>query len=227
LFDRIVIGTANWGQKYNGVQLDRQEIKDILDYCTCTGITMLDTAEEYGSEEIIGELANSSFEIVTKGSGDIEGSLKRLDRDSVYGYLWRTPNVFGKQNLIVEAQKTGLSLYDPPVPGTKWGMRPGIIQVPYSLMDRRMESLIKYWRQTNVEIHVRSIYLRGKCLKKTNTQECLAFVMTNRFIDRVVIGVDSMKQLQENLDFVHKWNSYQCDDEEIIDTRKWKKGSRN
>jgi len=222
MFDRIVIGTANWGKSYNGSHLFKSEIKDILDYCTCNGINTLDTAEDYDSEKIIGELFTSNFDIITKGRGNIEKSLKLLQRDSIYGYLWRSPLLFGPDSRMLEAEKTGLSLYDPPLTESKWGMRPGIIQVPYSIMDRRMEDLIRYWSCTGVEVHVRSIYLRGKCLKVANPQECLAFVLANRFVDKVVIGVDSLAQLKENVEFIHKWNSHKCEDEEIIDPRKWK-----
>ena len=222
MFDRIVIGTANWAKEYNGSKLERAEIKDILDYCTCTGITMLDTADEYNSEEIIGELANSSFDIVTKGNGSIEKQLNRLQRNAIYGYLWRTPGLFGRSHLIPEAEKTGISLYEPPPEGTKWGMKPQILQVPYSLMDRRFETLIRYWQCTGIEIHVRSIYLRGKCLEKATEFDCLQFVLANRFIDKIVIGVDSLEQLKKNLSFIHWWHGMQCDDLNIIDPRNWK-----
>ena len=222
MFNRIIIGTANWGKAYNGSCISVQEIKDILDYCSCNGIKTLDTAEEYGSEEVIGKLATSNFDIITKGNGNIEESLKRLDRVSVYGYLWRSPTLFGQEHRIPDANKTGISLYDAPPEGCKWGMKPGIIQVPYSIMDRRMEDLIRYWSCTGVEVHVRSIYLRGRCLEKANPQECLAFVLANRFVDKVVMGIDSLAQLKENVEFIHKWNSFKCEDEEIIDPRKWK-----
>ena len=223
LLKRIAVGTANWGQKYNGSQIDKEEIRDILDYCTCCGIDMLDTAEEYGSEEIVGRLANSSFDIVTKGNGNIESSLKSLERDQIYGYLWRTPVTFGGSHRMLQAEHTGLSLYDAPPEGSKWGMRPGIIQVPYSLMDRRFEHLISYWCKDQIEVHVRSIFLRGKCLEKATPQECIKFVLCNPFIDRVVMGIDSLAQLKENVEFIHKWNSMQCSDETIIDPRCWER----
>ncbi len=223
MFNRIVIGTANWGKEYNGSKLEKSEIKDILDYCTCMGITMLDTADEYESEEIIGELANSSFDIVTKGCGSIERQLNRLQRNAVHGYLYRTPDLFGKNHLIPEAMNTGLSLYDVPEPGTTWGMKPQILQVPYSLMDRRFERAIAQWQCDGIEIHVRSICLRGKCLQGNITwSDCLQFVLANRFIDKIVIGIDSFRELKSNLWFIHQWNSCQCDDLNIIDPRKWK-----
>ena len=222
LFKRIAIGTANWSAKYNGTQLSESEIKDILDYCTCSGIDMLDTASEYGSEEVIGRLANSSFKIVTKGNGNIESSLTSLDRQGIYGYLWRTPTIFGKANRVGLAYKTGLSLYDVPEKESSWGMRPGIVQVPYSIMDRRFEDCITYWSQTGVEVHVRSVFLRGKCLEKVSPQECIKYALCNPHIDRVVIGVDSLYQLMENMSFIHEWNSKQCMDTEILDPRQWK-----
>jgi len=222
MFNRIAIGTANWGQEYNGTKVDEEEVKKILDYCTCCGINTLDTAEEYGSEEVIGRLANSSFHIVTKGNGDIEKSLDTLDRPGVYGYLWRTPNTFGSFNIMDKAYKTGMSLYDVPDPGQKWMTKPKILQVPYSLMDRRFEHCMEYWHRTGIEIHARSVFLRGKCLEKSTPEECIAFALSNQNVDKVVIGADSSKQLKDNLDFIHKWNKMKCEDEEIIDPRKWK-----
>jgi len=222
MFDRIVIGTANWGKEYNGSRLEKSEIKDILDYCTCNGITMLDTADEYESEEIIGELANSSFDIVTKGCGAIERQLNRLQRNAAYGYLYRTPELFSRSHIIPEATATGLSLYDVPSPGTGWGCKPQILQVPYSLMDRRFERSIRQWQCDGIEIHVRSVFLGGKAIDAANAHECLKFVLANRFIDKIVIGVDSLEQLRDNLAFIHGWNACQCDDETIIDPRTWK-----
>jgi len=166
-------------------------------------------------------LANSSFDIITKGNGNIECSLTSLQREQIYGYLWRTPKTFGKVNFIPQAEKTGLSLYDPPQTGDTWGMRPGIIQAPYSIMDRRHEKLIEYWHKTGIEVHARSIFLRGKCLKYVPPQECLKFVLMNPFVDKVVIGVDSLSQLQENTEFIHKWNTLECKDPKIINPRSW------
>ena len=221
LFKRLAIGTANWAKPYNGKQLEEKEIRDILDYCTCCGIDMLDTAAEYGSEEIIGRLANSSFDIVTKGNGDIERSLKSLDRDRVYGYLFRDPDFLSQQfgRTKWKYGKIGTSLYDDNYNFVGQG---GLIQLPYSLMDRRNESRIELLHQSNIEIHVRSIFLRGICLEKATPQECLQFVLTNPCVDRVVIGVDSLDQLKEDIDFIHKWNSMVCNDENIIDPRRWK-----
>ena len=88
-------------------------------------------------------------------------------------------------------------------------------------MDRRCESDMLWLKENGVEVHVRSVFLRGKCLEKATPQECLQFVLSNPYVDRVVIGVDSLSQLKENLDFLHKWESMKCDDENIIDPRKW------
>ena len=220
LFKRLAIGTANWGQSYNGKQLCEKEIRDILDYCTCCGIDMLDTAQEYGSEEIIGRLANSSFDIVTKGNGDIESSLKSLDRDNVYGYLWRETEL---PKHLQGVTRVGCSLYKSPSFLGLYtdGMQLTLVQVPYNIMDRRFEFFINSVKYSGVEVHVRSIFLRGKCLEIATPQECLQFVLTNPNVDRVVLGVDSLDQLKEDVEFIHKWNSMVCNDENIIDPRRW------
>jgi aryl-alcohol dehydrogenase-like predicted oxidoreductase len=105
-------------------------------------------------------------------------------------------------------------------------MIPDIVQVPYNILDRRFEYYFAKMKQMGVEIHTRSVFLQGlffmsldklppKLLPlKPVIQEilnisdffkipvstmALKFVIQNPHIDKVLIGVDSKLQLEENL----------------------------
>lgn len=212
-FSRLSIGTANWGQEYNGVKVSEDDQKRILDYCHCTGITKIDTATAYGWD--YGK-ADSSFEITLKlqKNDQLKRPTDNLAIIPIAHNAQEYPDMLGVR---------GVSLYDPndiKYFGTSW---PKIIQVPYSLYDRRFESrfLFPAWKAWGVQIQVRSIFLRGRILERATPQECISFCLMNPYVDTVIIGADSYKQFKENLDFLHVWNSMQCNDENIIDPRKW------
>ena len=101
-----------------------------------------------------------------------------------------------------------------------------LIQLPINILDQRLisnDSLIKL-KKHNVEIHARSVFLQGLLLMSTDTipswfnpikdtlklfhkeakkqnltklQLALGFVQSLTEIDKVVVGVDSLKQLYE------------------------------
>jgi len=110
-----------------------------------------------------------------------------------------------------------------------------LVQVPYNIFDRRFERFFKSLRMMDVEIHVRSVFLQGlffinlenipsyfdsiknklielnQISKKTGisiSHLCLCFVMQNEFINKVVIGVDSEKNLLENIHYNKKINEF-------------------
>jgi uncharacterized protein len=100
------------------------------------------------------------------------------------------------------------------------------IQFPYNVFDRRFDYLLNELKARNVEIHTRSVFLQGlvfmkpeklpnslkganksitellNITKKSNmsiSKLCLNFVLRNQFIDKVVIGVDSFMQFEQNI----------------------------
>ena len=103
--------------------------------------------------------------------------------------------------------------------------RPQIIQIPYSVFDRRFEkdNILEKISKKNIEIHARSIFLQGvlldkkiqvkyfnkwnnvfknfqKYLNKNNLsalEACINFVAKNENIDKIVIGVDTLSQLKK------------------------------
>lgn len=103
-----------------------------------------------------------------------------------------------------------------------------IVQIPFNLADRRFEKYFESLKKINVEIHTRSVFLQGLffCnLKKISGKlapfipwieklqnlcnenkilvEDLAlnFELQNKFIDKIVIGIDNQMQLKKNIDF--------------------------
>lgn len=223
LFSRIAIGTANFGSEYNGVKVPEKDIEKILGYCQCSGIDTLDCAVAYGWDW---QLANSYFKKIVKvrKGDDIDKVIETepycvMAHDKeVYSTLWR-------KNLYMQP-RLGISIYDKT---DYYGTAAQVIQCPYSLYDRRFEDEIremKDYKKASVgdipEIHVRSIFLRGRILEDgIDPQEAIKFCLCNPHIDKVIIGVDSFEQLQRNLDFLHRWKNLERHDEDLLDTRRW------
>ena len=68
---KLGLGTVQFGTDYGLNSLDGQvrpkEVKKILNYARSKQIVLLDTAPAYGnSEEILGGINNSEFQVVTK-----------------------------------------------------------------------------------------------------------------------------------------------------------------
>ena len=110
---------------------------------------------------------------------------------------------------------------------------PDLLQLPYNLLDRKFESYFARLKEYGSEIHVRSVFLQGLYLmdiKKLplklipikdeleQLHSCcrdfdipmaalaLNFVTQNTYVDKVIIGVDSRDQLQQNLIFSNSFN---------------------
>jgi len=97
-------------------------------------------------------------------------------------------------------------------------------------------------RLEHTEIQVRSIFLQGAVFLKEIPEHlkpiegkirniqgydnpaltCLLFVLLNPCVDRVIMGVDSLKQLQDNVKFFRRLDDFEVKDENILDIREWK-----
>lgn len=218
IFSRLCLGTANFGKEYNGVKVSEDEQQKILDYCQCSGISMIDTAVAYNWDW---SNISTYFEIVTKGDGNDEFPRKPYGYLAHEGIIWEP---FWEKVLSYKSEKIGLSIYEPksiPHFGTFGVHCADIIQVPYSIFDRRFEPYFADLKSRGIEIHVRSIFLRGKILERFKPWECITFCLANPYIDRVIIGVDSLQQLKDNLRPFHRMNSAEIHDENVLDPRRW------
>lgn len=157
--------------------------------------------------------------------------------------------------------KIGVSLYHPQELKYLWnhGINPDLVQIPYNIFDRRFENIFPELKRKSVEIHTRSAFLQGLFFKKaselpsffkdvvplinqlhqigethhmTIAQICLGFCLKQVEIDRVVIGVDSLSQLQQNLQvtetlskikpLLSQLNKLSVENEQIINPANWK-----
>ncbi len=154
-------------------------------------------------------------------------------------------------------QKIGISIYSPTELETLCDRFSfDLIQVPYNILDRSLEwsGWLSKLKSLGVEVHVRSVFLQGLLLMNslnrpayfsrwqsfwrqweqwltetqlTPLQACLGFVLANPDIDRVVVGVDSLSQLQEILvattgKFPSPPDGLSCDDPALINPSRWK-----
>jgi aryl-alcohol dehydrogenase-like predicted oxidoreductase len=243
IFDRLAIGTAAWGKEYNGAKVSEDDQKRILDYCQSSGINTIETATAYewdwtkissyfevcvkinknDSNTRIKEIVATNPLFVMAHSVDVLPNLSKL------ALLWADKpegrpigvSVYGPKDLqaakrhtdeILDAYRGGKNIPKCPI---------SCIEMPYSIYDRRCEKL-PHMGACGELVWVRSIFLRGKLLKKFSPQECISFCLMNPRVDKVIIGVDSYEQLKDNLRPFHRMVSAEVHDLNIIDPRKWK-----
>lgn len=154
-------------------------------------------------------------------------------------------------------EKIGISIYGPDELDTLWHrFRFDIVQAPFSIVDQRMaeSGWFDRLRRDGAEVHVRSIFLQGLLLMSeadrppvfdrwsciwqrwhawleheelTPLQACLGFALSQPEIDRVVVGVDSLRQLQAILDSTEVSclmppENLMCEDENLINPSRWR-----
>ncbi|MFA6583405.1 MAG: aldo/keto reductase [Elusimicrobiaceae bacterium] len=228
----------------------------ILNIAHAAHIDTLDTAYAYGeSEGVLGQCLDThavirdAFRIISKLPDlNIETdkspefylakTLARLHVKSVYGYLLHNfENIKTHHDLMQflknaksegKIGKFGFSLYHPEhareILDDKISC--DLIQIPYSVFDRRFEPLLPALKARKIEIHTRSVFLQGLFFKDPSalpeklskvapkleklrlisaetglkiTEICLGFALLNDNIDRVLCGVDSIANIKENI----------------------------
>ncbi|MBZ0097191.1 MAG: aldo/keto reductase [Sulfuricella sp.] len=126
-----------------------------------------------------------------------------------------------------QVQKVGVSIYAPnELEVLTPQYRFDLVQAPFNLVDRRLHTSgwLQRLKGDGVEIHVRSVFLQGLLLMDlaerpeifnrwqplwgqwhrwlddvalTPLQACLGFALAQAEIDRIVVGVDNLKHLQD------------------------------
>lgn len=104
---------------------------------------------------------------------------------------------------------------------------PDIVQIPFNIFDNRFKKSFKFLKKNNVEIHSRSAFLQGLLFIKPNklphnlkafyeklfdlnilvkknkldiSALSIIYCTSQLYIDKVIIGVQSLDQLKQNLD---------------------------
>ena len=247
---KIGLGSVQWGLDYgiantNGIPSD-EVLNSIFALANKAGINLFDTAVQYGeAEKRVGQFSRPEHRIVTKIGNfstnkslnqQLDNSFKHLQRQNIYGCLfhdvdelinhndlWRELLVYKKEGRI---NKIGYSLYEPQelLDLLEAGLHPDIVQLPYSILDRKFEPYFDLLKNKGVEIHVRSIFLQGlyfksveelddiyadlkqsleviQLLGKENSfsllELTLCFVLQNEFVDYGVLGIETVDQLEQ------------------------------
>ena len=145
--------------------------------------------------------------------------------------IWKALQDLKQKNIV---KKIGFSVYDCNQLDALWdSFQPNIVQMPYNLLDQRflISGWMEKMNDAGVEIHVRSIFLQGLLLMSksdrpekfnhwkeiwevfdawlleydiTAVEAAISFAMDNPYIDKIVVGVDNVQQLEEILSIIHK-----------------------
>jgi len=153
-------------------------------------------------------------------------------------------------------EKTGLSIYGPEELDDIWHLfKFDLIQTPFNVIDQRLlhTGWLSLLKQDAVEIHARSVFLQGLLLCNTTRlpdqfnrwhslwedwhnwldeveltplKACLRFVLSHKEIDRAIIGVNNLSQLEEVLlaakgDIPPICSKIICNDPDLINPRRW------
>lgn len=167
--------------------------------------------------------------------------------------LYRVLDSLKEKGLV---KKIGVSIYSPnELESLKKDFSFDLIQAPFNLIDQRLlhSGWMKKLKDSGTEIHTRSTFLQGLLLmteievspkfspwngtlKKWHDwlaennisalQASLAFSLSFSEIDRVVVGADSLGQLQQIFDVVKlpsifDFPSIDCDDDCLINPSRW------
>ena len=265
----------NYGLSNTSGQVKLPEVKSILEEAKKYNIDTLDTAIAYGnSESILGEIGVDKFNVITKlppipkdksdidlwVNNQVKLSLKKMHLDSVSGLLlhrsadlFETPNrqLFDslcklRDNGIVN--KIGVSIYNPNELETleECGIKIDIIQAPFNILDRRLESSgwLNKLSKAGVELHSRSVFLQGLLLQEKgqrnpyfnkwnyyfkNFEEwvndtgqtplgaALNFPYSYEKINKIIVGVQNKFQLTEILTSISQDSQFSIPNELKID----------
>lgn len=153
-------------------------------------------------------------------------------------------------------EKVGISIYGPADLDALWnGFQPELVQAPLNVLDRRLlaSGWMAKMHAAGTEIHVRSVFLQGLLLMDAASRPamfnrwqplwdrwtrwlseasasplhaCLGLALSRPEVSRVVVGVDSLEQLEEILEAavdVHPVPPAElgCTDADLLDPSRW------
>jgi aryl-alcohol dehydrogenase-like predicted oxidoreductase len=186
--EKLGLGTVQFGQAY-GIsntrgQVSLQEAAAILARAAQAGMTLLDTAANYGdAETVLAKLDTAPFRVVSKtihlkhGLDTVlarvrqSADLLKIDTVLVHAAsdlkspdgeaLWAELRRLRREGIV---RKIGISVYvaDDPVALAEH-FKPDTMQLPFSLLDQRLlaDGSLNRLKALGVEIHARSLFLQG------------------------------------------------------------------
>lgn len=167
--------------------------------------------------------------------------------------LWREMEALRDSGVV---GKIGVSVYSPAELDDVCGrFKVDLVQAPFNLVDRRLSTSgwLDRMKSVGIEVHTRSAFLQGlllmpaselphefwqwntlfdrwyqwlSCTSLSALQACLAFPLGFPQIDRVVVGADSLLQLEEITELTNSTSGYVLpdlgsDDEMLVNPARW------
>ncbi len=230
---KLILGTAQFGSVPYGVRGDglvsEQELEKIARIAWNGGIRVIHTSWQYNLPKIC-EAIFSEFEWIYK------------DEKIIEDFFW--------YNEHCELLKDGLSVYEINELKQLDGRDYDVLQIPFNILDNRFLDSIKHVKANGLEeIHARSVFLQGLLLMETLPdwlpieamtmikafihtcrakrlmayEAALGYVLGLDEIDRVIVGVNSAKQLEQLLTVKPlKWEyDFSITDDKVLDPRRW------
>ena len=254
-----------YGYSKNNSEIKSRDIKKILNLADKKGISILDTAFDYrNSQKKLGNLRISrNKKIISKLPKYISKNnnfnflinifkkgLKELKQKKIYGLLIHDyKQLLDNDNLIQFliylkkkklVKKIGVSIYSKNdfYSLKNFKDKIDILQIPVNIFDQRFlnSQFLEKIKKRKIEIHARSIFLKGILLKDNfitipkyfnkwkskfdkfqkfnkkhnlnNLESCLLFISRIREIDKFLIGVKSESQLEQILLVSSKKKNY-------------------
>lgn len=247
----------NYGISNTTGQVSSDEISKILEFCKQNAIDTLDTAQGYGeSEKVLSQFDLSSFKVVTKliGNARLETSLENLKLSSVYALMfhrenecndetWKLFESYKSQGMV---KKIGVSVYTPKVLEDLIKRYPiEIVQFPMNILDQSFIPLLPKLKEKGIEVHTRSTFLQGLLLMdilpeyfepvkntinsipKPRLQHTLNFGKNQNNVDKLVLGVTRLQDLQEIVEAYNSnvaetdYSEFAITDEKFINPSLW------
>jgi len=208
--NRIILGTANFGNFYNGVQITHDGAFEMLDTARRVGIDWLETSHEYGNAVLyIGDYLKrherDTFKVILKAKSfdDFFQAEENLGKRAEV-LMWHGVNPIGPMRSISKRrQVTGLSVYLTHEYET-W-VRRGyeIVEFPFSAFDTAFANIE---RAPGVVHIARSIFMRGEIFQhwpnyeprimgKTTEELCWNVALWSKNVDYLCVGADNPRQV--------------------------------
>jgi len=254
---KLILGGAQLNSNYGITNFKKnfqssKESKKIINLIKKKNINHIDGAEEYkifkeGKLTIIKDLKIDT-KILLKDISNYKNLKLKInkylnnnikvetlfihDGDKILENSFRNKiNILYKLKKDKIIKKIGISIYDFTILKkviSKFNI--DVIQLPYNLVDRRIEKFKKLFNKNKIQIYARSIFLQGTILKKvngiielqgiyekvtkfskktkqSNYQTCLNFVLNNDLVDKIIVGVRNSEEMKILLNFKSKPNS--------------------
>lgn len=203
----------------------------------------IDAEIDYYIKQILQELKKKKIYAIL-----LHSPKQLLEKKGIY--VFKKLEKLKKENKI---KKIGISVYSPKETNQiikKFKI--DLIQIPYNILDRSFEkkNLLKKMYKKGIKIYARSCFLQGLLVGKPKknkrffkkmlhkyfkwieenridpVEACIKFVIRNRYISNIVIGVDNYKQILDlkKMNFKKKINipnNLIVKNLSILDPRKW------